>query len=72
LLTGGTSAFANLYRAQSVSSIPSQQADLETTFNMSSLDLASERSFKSKDTNTSDKLILRAELEDSVVAVDWS
>ena len=50
----------------------SQQADLETTFNMSSFDLASERSFKFKSENGVDKMIVRAELEDSVVAVDWS
>lgn len=57
-----------------MSSIPTQQADLEATFNMSSLDLNSERSFKSKsqESTASDKLILRAELEDSVIAVDWS
>ena len=39
---------------------------------MSSLDLNSERSFRSKDAGSADKMILRAELEDSVVAVDWS
>ena len=72
LLTGGTSTFAHLYRAQSASSMLSQQADLETTFNMSSFDLTSERSFKSKGENGVDKMIVRVELEDSVVAVDWS
>ena len=72
LLTGGTSTFAHLYRAQSASSMLSQEADLETTFNMSSFDLTSERSFKTKGENGVDKMIVRVELEDSVVAVDWS
>ena len=39
---------------------------------MSSLDLNSERSYRSKDAGSVDKMILRAELEDSEVAVDWS
>jgi WD40 repeat protein len=67
LLTGGSSTFLHFYRAQSVSSLP-LQGDLEQTFNMS-VDF-SERSFKQAP--GADKLILRMELEDSVVAVDWS
>jgi len=48
--------------------------DLETTFNMS--DIQSERSsyLKTKENSNAgaDKMILRAELEDTVVVVEWS
>lgn len=76
LLTGGTSTFAHLYRAQSCSSLP-QQGDLEQTFNMS-IDMT-ERSFRQSvlastagTNNAADKLVLRTELEDSVTHVEWS
>jgi len=39
---------------------------------MSSYDITSERSYKSKGESGSDKMIVRLELEDSVVAVEWS
>ena len=41
---------------------------------MSNIDLGSERSSRSKgqDNSVQDKMIFRAELEDSVVAVEWS